>query len=221
MTRKLGAGAGGTRDRAGAVCSKSDWQRRAEERGGDAGAEVVARVPDAGDGLPGRYHSQLNDRYAAKRDEYQRTGRCWRTDRLLQSGVGIGQPTRFRRQRHPRAGAAGRDAARPGHTYVQVGVDERERRGRSAERADGDRQSRAGHVARCRPVNRAGECGGVERVRGRGAGDDDAAERDAVCHGRAWLQPARLLRAGARPGAGRSRAICVAVPRIYRGANDG
>ena len=120
------------------------------------------------------YYNQLNDRYAKKRDQFGKLGR-WAYERLILTGIGI-TPRPVPRAPTPDVEAAA--GAVPDGTYyaTMAWTNAAGEEGASAI-PNAITTTGSGFAGDGRAPGQAGGRAGVERLRRRGAGCDDAAEQ--------------------------------------------
>ena len=161
------------------------------------------------------YNSQLNDRYAGKRDQFHELAK-WAYEKLVAAGIGMASvPVPRAAMPTVTAAAARRRAPLPDGTYyaTMAWVNAAGEEGASALPATIATTGSTLLVqpAGAPPKNR----GGLERVRGHRSRCDGAAKRIAHRHRADWLQPATLA-AGRPPGPGQAPSYLKPVPRIIQ-----
>jgi hypothetical protein len=158
------------------------------------------------------YNSQLNDRYAGKRDQYHERA-AWAKDKLSQNGLGIVQ-TPVAKARTPEVESA--VGAIPDGTYyvTMAWVNHTGEEGASAEPAviTATGSTMAVQTSGAVPRNATGWNVYV------GAAPDAMARQNAVPvpTGQQWVQPSSVNSAGPQPGRGQKPSYLQPIPRMIQ-----
>jgi len=157
------------------------------------------------------YNSQLNDRYAGKRDEYHHRA-TWAYDKLVQNGLGIVQLPVAKAATPVAATAAG--AVPDGTYYVTMAwVNQNGEEGASA---DPTMVTTASSTLLVTPANpRRNATGWTVFV---GPAPDSMTMQNAapLSTGQSWLQPNSVTTTGRRPGNGQSPSYIQPIPRVIQ-----
>jgi hypothetical protein len=154
------------------------------------------------------YHSQLNDRYAAKRDQFRELSR-WAYDRVIQSGVGIALspvPQAASVTLTPVPGGLADGMYYAAMAWVNTAGDE----GACSTPAAIDVVG-GGFVVEAGPAP-SGVVGWNVYA---GAAPDTLARQASLAVGESWTAAA-ISESGARPGAGQSASLMHAIPRVLQ-----
>jgi hypothetical protein len=157
------------------------------------------------------YNSQLNDRYAGKRDEYHRRA-GWAYDKLIQNGLGIVQLPVAKAATPVVATAAG--AVPDGTYYITMAwVNNAGEEGASADPAVMTTTSSTLLVT---PGNPPGNAMGWRVFVGPAPDSMTLQDAAPLPTGQTWIQPNSLITTGRRPGNGQRPSYIQPIPRVIQ-----